>query len=97
MTMVYVGIFLLVALGLGVFWGQMSVRSARRRGIYPSKGQATMNDVRRLALNGDVVLAMRAYREIHGGSLKDAKDAVGKIAPAEKDRNRRPPDSEVES
>ena len=84
MTMVYVAIILLVALGVGVLWGQMRVKSARRRGIYPAKGQATMNDVKRLVLNGEVVLAMRAFREIHGVSAKEAKDAVDRIASSEK-------------
>lgn len=84
MTMVYVVIILVVALGVGVLWGQMRVNSARRRGIYPAKGQATMNNVKRLALNGEVVLAMRAFREIHGVSTKEARDAVDQIISSEK-------------
>jgi len=72
----YVAAALALALLVGVALGQMSVSRARRQGRYPAKGKATLDDVRRLALAGDVALAMRAYREIRPASLREAKEAV---------------------
>lgn len=58
----------------------LEVHSARRKGVYPAKGKATMEDVRRLALSGETRLAIRAYREIHAGmGTREAKDLVDKM------------------
>jgi hypothetical protein len=53
----------------------------RQRGLYPPPGQGTDEHVARLAANGYKIDAIKLYREIHGVGLKDAKDAVEKMAP----------------
>ena len=55
-------------------WFQIT--KLRRSGHYPERGKATMADVERLVRMGSRVLAMRCYREIHGCSLRQAKEAV---------------------
>ena len=79
MGLVYAVILIAVLLAIGLFLAQMQVKNARRRGIYPEKGQATIDDVKRLALSGEPALAMRAYREIYGVSTKEAKEAIDRI------------------
>jgi hypothetical protein len=63
--------------GLAIYIS-VSVRSAKRRGIYP-QGKVEISDVKRLALSGHTTLAIRAYREIKGVNLKTAKNEVNKI------------------
>jgi hypothetical protein len=48
----------------------------RLRGIYPQKNLETEEDVRRLAKTGEISLAIRCHRTMHGGTLKDAKRIV---------------------
>ncbi len=79
MTLVYLAAVIAIGLAIGVLLAQVRVSRARRRGIYPAKGEGTMEDVRRLALSGEITFAINAYREIHGVSLKEAKRAVGQI------------------
>ncbi|MBT8338648.1 MAG: hypothetical protein HKP58_03345 [Desulfatitalea sp.] len=79
LTLVYLFlVFLLLAL-IGTMWGHIWIVINRRRGTYPQKGQETMADVRRLALNGNTMLAINAYRAIKGVNLKAAKKEVGKM------------------
>jgi len=52
------------------------VSKARRSGLLPAAGQATMADVERLARAGQPILASRCYREINGCGLAEAKKAV---------------------
>jgi uncharacterized membrane protein YqjE len=79
LTLVYLFlVFLLMAL-IGIMWSHIWIVINRRRGIYPQKGQETMADVRRLALNGNTTLAINAYRTIKGVNLKTAKQEVDKI------------------
>jgi len=52
---------------------------ARRKGIYPARGQVTDEDVKRLARSENRILAIRAYRELHACGLKKAKLAVDKM------------------
>jgi outer membrane protein assembly factor BamB/ribosomal protein L7/L12 len=42
--------------------------------------RASLDEVRRLAQNGNLVDAIRRYRELYGVGLKDAKDAVDALA-----------------
>jgi ribosomal protein L7/L12 len=56
---------------------QLQVKNARQKGIYPKKGAASMDDVKRLLSSGHYIFALRAYREVHGVSLKEAKKQVG--------------------
>lgn len=79
MTLVYVAVLLALALSVWALRIQIYVARERRRGVYPAKGRATMNDVARLAQNGQLVLAVRAFREIHGVSAKVAKKAVEEL------------------
>jgi ribosomal protein L7/L12 len=51
----------------------------RARGIYPEPGTETDADVVRLIQEREKILAIRCYRAIHGGGLKDAKEAVEEI------------------
>jgi hypothetical protein len=71
--------FLAVVLVAEALRGQLEVSRARQRGIYPAKGNATMEDVRRLALSDKVTLAICAYRETRGGSVRKARRAVEQI------------------
>ena len=65
-------LFLVVAQALTWF----QITKLRRSGRYPERGRATMADVERLLRMGLRGLAMRCYREIHGCSLRQAKEAV---------------------
>lgn len=56
-----------------------SLNQARRRGIYPSKGKATMFDVRRLIMEGEKYLAIRLYGELFKASFKQSKKAVEQL------------------
>ena len=52
----------------------------RRAGLYPETGQATMADVERLLRGGLSIWAIRCYREVHGCSLRQAKEAVANLS-----------------
>ena len=51
----------------------------RYRGIYPPEGKGTNEDVKRLKASGERVLAIQLHREIHGGTLRGAIDAVNAL------------------
>jgi len=53
-----------------------SLQQARDRGICPPAGSCTDTDVAALIARGEKLLAIRLYRELHGGNLKGAKEAV---------------------
>ena len=55
------------------------LNQARRKGLYPDPGKATLFDVRRLITQGEILLAISVYREIFGVSFKDAKKAVEEL------------------
>ena len=55
------------------------IKRLRTKGIYPQAGKATEDDVRQLLESGRHALAIRCYREIHGCSLHEAKEAVTKL------------------
>ena len=76
MTLLYLGFLLLVAFLLSALCVDLLMQIFRRRGQYPAKGKATMEDVRNLVAKGETDLAMRAYREVTGASLKETKDAI---------------------
>ncbi len=52
----------------------------RRSRLYPKAGQASMADVERLLKSGSPTWAIRCYREIHGCSLRQAKEAVQNLS-----------------
>ena len=60
-------------------YNAMRTRHLRLKGLYPESGQATMQHVESLIRTGNKTLAIRAYREVHGASLKQAKEAIEKI------------------
>jgi len=75
-------ILLWIALGfIGVFvvafvFAALRDSAARRSGLLPSAGKATMADVERLLRAGERIYAIRCYREIHGCGLAEAKKAI---------------------
>ena len=56
-------------------WGSRK-RRVRRNGLLPPRGCGTDADVERLVRQGERLLAIHLYREIHGGGLKAARQAV---------------------
>ena len=72
-----------VALGLSIALAQRRKRE-ELPGMpqdLPNFGQPpTDEDVKRFIEAGEKITAIKLYREIHGGGLKEAKDAVHKIA-----------------
>lgn len=56
-----------------------SINQARKKGLYPQKGKATMWDVRHLITQGERELAIRVYREIFETNYKEAKKAVEEL------------------
>jgi ribosomal protein L7/L12 len=64
-----------VALGLLIAFAQRRQRDERARlqGLLPPQGQVpTDEDVKRLAQAGEKITAIKLYRQIHGGGLKEA-------------------------
>ena len=52
------------------------INQARRKGLYPLNGRATLFDVKRLISVGEKALAIRAYQEIFGVKQKEAQKSV---------------------
>jgi len=79
--------FIAVVIASIVFvpWCIVSQKRAREKGILPPPGKSTMEDVKRLALSGEQILAIVAYREITGASLKKAEDVVTEIIQSSKE------------
>ncbi len=57
-------------------WLQLA--KLRRAGDYPHAGQATMADIIRLKDEGRA--AVRCYRKIHHGGLREASEAVRNLS-----------------
>lgn len=72
----WVAVLAVVLVGIIQGFTAFQLARLRRAGLYPQPGQATMDDVTRLQQAGMSVWAIRCYREIHGGSLRQAKEAV---------------------
>lgn len=60
--------------------GSSRTEQLRASGLLPPEGAGTEEDVRRLIAAGRKIEAIKVYREIHGGGLKEAKEAVERIA-----------------
>lgn len=82
MGLLYIAVGTFLAVAVAVLIAQMYVKRHRRSGRYPAKGKVTLEDVKQLALRGEHILAIRAYRELSGASLKDAKAFVEEIEKA---------------
>ena len=65
-----------------ITYNAIRIRSLRLKGLYPGRGQATMQHVEDLIRTGNKTLAIKAYREAHCVSLKQAKEAIEKIVNA---------------
>lgn len=70
-----IAISILFAVGSHLYT-TVTLSKLRQSGVYPMAGQATMADVERLKKQGLPVWAVRCYREIHGCSLRQAKESV---------------------
>jgi ABC-type uncharacterized transport system permease subunit len=74
-------LFLIIAIAIVFVVGShiyttVTISRLRQSGAYPMAGKATMADVERLKTQGLSVWAARCYREIHGCSLRQAKESV---------------------
>ena len=67
---------LLLIPGLLLARWQARLRRARRAGLYPPAGSGSDAHVDTLLAAGEKGLAIRLYRELHGGGLKEARLAV---------------------
>ncbi len=76
MTLLLVGFLVLLAIALSAFSVDLFVHIFRRRGRYPARGKVTLEDVGKLVSKGERILAMRAYREVTGASLKETQEAI---------------------
>lgn len=72
-------VVLFCLLRLGSRSSDRSLRRARRNNLLPPPGCGTDADVERLLAQGEKLLAVRLYRELHGTDLKTAKEAVEKL------------------
>lgn len=57
-----------------------SLKQARKKGIFPEKGKATMFDVRRLIIEGELDLAVEVYRWIFKTTRQKARIDVSELA-----------------
>ena len=80
MTLFSIGFLVLVAIVLSALSVNLFAQIFRRRGQYPAKGQVTLEDVRNLVVKGEQILAMRAYREVTGASLKETQEVIEQMA-----------------
>jgi hypothetical protein len=55
---------------------EAGMSKSKRAGRYPQRGKATMADVERLLSSGSRMWALRCYREIHGCSLRQAREGM---------------------
>jgi hypothetical protein len=59
------------------------IKAVRKAGLWPQLGETPTTDhVKNLAQAGEMLLAIKLYRQIHPASLLDAKAAVEKLAVA---------------
>ncbi|HUD47554.1 MAG TPA: hypothetical protein VMR33_12030, partial [Candidatus Baltobacteraceae bacterium] len=59
------------------FSARLQIQKSREKGLWPQLGELpTVEHVKRLAQAGERKLAIKLYRQIHGGSSADAKAAI---------------------
>lgn len=63
------------------------INQARKKGIYPDKGKATMFDVRNLIIEGEFDLAVELYRRLFKTSRRNARKAVEDLADSISQKN----------
>ena len=64
MTLLWIALTFGIVVTLLYFGPEWQIRILRRSGRYPAKGQASLDDVKRLLGEGHSTLALRCYREI---------------------------------
>ena len=74
MTLIYLAVGLVIVILLARF-----VFNSQNQGVHYRQGQATMEDVVKLAQSGNKLMAIKAYRDIHRVGLKEAKEAVERL------------------
>lgn len=80
MTLIWVlTVTVVVVLGFH-FYTLHQLSKLRKAGVYPMAGQASAVDVERLLKAGFPDLAVRCYRELHGCTLRQAREAVQVLA-----------------
>lgn len=72
-------LFCLVAIVFMRVIQNRKIQALRSKGLYPREKMETEEDVARLIKLGEMTLAVRCYRSLHGGSLKAAKQRVESI------------------
>lgn len=75
------GLVIVAAIGLLAWIASVLSASANEKkliqsGILPDSDNTTDSDIKRLALSGHKVWAIKRYRELHKASLKEAKQRV---------------------
>ena len=75
-SLIIISLCFLVLMNTYWIW---SMNQARRKGLYPSKGKATMFDVRRLIIQGEKPLAVRLYAQIFKTNYRESKKAVDEL------------------
>lgn len=88
MTLLYTFIIIMVC------WGIFSqtrwiwaINEARKKGIFPEKGRATMFDVRNLIIEGEYDLAIEVYRRLFKVSRRNARKAVDDLSDSISQKN----------
>jgi len=74
---VFAGLFVALAVIFTLLLCRRStLAEARRHGLCPPAGSASDADIADLVARGEKLLAIHLYRELHGGGLKAARQAV---------------------
>lgn len=63
------------------------INQARKKGIFPDKGKATMFDVRNLIIEGEYDLAVELYRRLFKTNRRNARKAVEDLADSISQKN----------
>ena len=77
MTAIFAG--LVLALTVLMLKSGSSLARARSGGLLPPAGSCSDADVIALMVRGEKRFAIRLYRELHGGDLKEAREAVERM------------------
>ena len=88
--MIWLSAFIILSLCFAIFFYGHCIRNlnqARRSGLYPDKGKATMFDVRRLILKKEKYLAVRLYGEIFRTNYWEAQKAVEELERSIQEKN----------
>jgi hypothetical protein len=76
MTFIIVLISFVIILKSRWIW---DLNQARRKGLYPKSGRATLFDVQNMLKHNEKELAIRVYAEIFRTNYQDAKKAIDEL------------------